>query len=321
VKQFSLNFLTFADHNYVAGPGGLEPPTPGLEGFKKPPAGFLTTSSNREINWDEFKQYIYGHYSRRHAEDLYYYARKHYELLVKRDFSPLLRLSPNGRRHALLALSALSKFLGMYREFKSLRESYGIKWSSEENFIPPILGGNSFTRMLNEVRETIRALGEKWRIGMFLALSGLRVEEALEATRVYSLEKENYLNSELGVLEHFRFPNKFIRRTKKAFITVVDDYMLSLLDSIKPPSYNALRCYLKRHMGHSGHFRLFRKIWATYMRREGIDSEVIDLLQGRVSKTIFMRYYYRPDLRPLLEEVRVRLPSLSKILVGDDSSA
>jgi len=214
----------------------------------------------------------------------------------------------------LLALSALSKFLGVYHEFKLLREHYGIKWSNGENFIPQILVGNSFSRMLNEARATIRVLGEKWRIGMFLALSGLRVEEALEAARIYPQEKDNYLNRELGVLEHFRFPQKFIRRTKKAFITVIDDYMLSLLDTIEPTSYNALRCYLKRRIGYSGHFRLFRKIWATYMRREGIEPEIIDLLQGRISKTIFMRYYYRPDLKPLLEKVRSKLLGLRQML-------
>ena len=177
-----------------------------------------------------------------------------------------------------------------------------------------MLRGFAFSQMLREVKRVIEALGDRWHIGMFLLLSGLRVEEALEAIKVYSQEKEKYLNSELEVLEHFRFPEKFIRRTKKAFITVVNDYMVKLLESSKPINYNALRCRLKRKIGHSGRLRLFRKVWATYMRREGIEPEVIDLLQGRVSKTVFIRHYYRPDLKPLLDEVRAKLPGLRNIL-------
>ena len=174
--------------------------------------------------------------------------------------------------------------------------------------------------MLNEARKMIKALDSRWRIGMLLALSGLRVEEALEMVRTYSREKENYLNLELGVLEHFRFPQKFLRRTKKAFITVADCYMLNLLESLEPVNYNALRCWLKRRIGYSGHFRLFRKIWATYMRREGIEPEIIDLLQGRVSKTVFTRYYYRPDLKPLLDQVRVKLKGLQRIIESRNTS-
>lgn len=38
-----------------------------------------------------------------------------------------------------------------------------------------------------------------------------------------------------------------------------------------------------------------RKIFATYLRTKGIEQEIIDLLQGRISKSIFVRHYYKPD--------------------------
>ena len=39
-----------------------------------------------------------------------------------------------------------------------------------------------------------------------------------------------------------------------------------------------------------------RKIFATYLRNNGIEQEIIDLLQGRIPKGVFIRHYYRPDL-------------------------
>ena len=39
-----------------------------------------------------------------------------------------------------------------------------------------------------------------------------------------------------------------------------------------------------------------RKIFATFMRSNGIEQEIIDLLQGRIPKSVFVRNYYRPDL-------------------------
>ena len=38
-----------------------------------------------------------------------------------------------------------------------------------------------------------------------------------------------------------------------------------------------------------------RKIHASYLRQSGIESEIINMLQGRVGKDIFLRHYYSPD--------------------------
>jgi len=39
-----------------------------------------------------------------------------------------------------------------------------------------------------------------------------------------------------------------------------------------------------------------RKIFASYLRQSGIEPEIIDMLSGRVGKSIFLRHYYRPSL-------------------------
>jgi intergrase/recombinase len=38
-----------------------------------------------------------------------------------------------------------------------------------------------------------------------------------------------------------------------------------------------------------------RKIFATHLRMNGIEQETIDLLQGRIPKSVFVRHYFRPD--------------------------
>ncbi len=39
---------------------------------------------------------------------------------------------------------------------------------------------------------------------------------------------------------------------------------------------------------------LTRKVFASWLRKEGIQSEIVDLLQGRVSQSILTRHYLAP---------------------------
>jgi intergrase/recombinase len=57
------------------------------------------------------------------------------------------------------------------------------------------------------------------------------------------------------------------------------------------------------------------KVFATYLRNKGIEPEIIDLLQGRISSSVFVNHYYRPDIneiitkriRPVLDELMMEL--------------
>jgi intergrase/recombinase len=61
------------------------------------------------------------------------------------------------------------------------------------------------------------------------------------------------------------------------------------------PSYNAIRlACLKR--GVNTDMRICRKIHTSYLRQWGIESEIVDLLQGKVPGTLFARYYFTPSL-------------------------
>lgn len=50
--------------------------------------------------------------------------------------------------------------------------------------------------------------------------------------------------------------------------------------------------------------------FATYLRSNGIEQEIIDLLQGKITQYVFLRDYYRPDLIAAFEKVREVLDTL-----------
>jgi len=79
-------------------------------------------------------------------------------------------------------------------------------------------------------------------------------------------------------------------------------------------SYNALKLMLKRK-GLDMNMYYCRKVFATYLRNEGIESEIIDLLQGRISSSVFVRHYYRPDSSKF-DEIREKLTKLHTMIIG-----
>jgi intergrase/recombinase len=53
-----------------------------------------------------------------------------------------------------------------------------------------------------------------------------------------------------------------------------------------------------------------RKVFATFLRNKGIEPEIIDLLQGRISSSVFVQHYYRPDINEMIaSKVRPALNS------------
>ena len=50
------------------------------------------------------------------------------------------------------------------------------------------------------------------------------------------------------------------------------------------------------------------------MRNNGIEQEVIDLLQGRIPKSVFVRHYYKTD-KARFEKVRSLLDNLYNQLI------
>jgi len=56
-----------------------------------------------------------------------------------------------------------------------------------------------------------------------------------------------------------------------------------------------------------------RKIFASYLRQSAsIESEIIDLLQGRTPNTVFAKHYFRPNLQQYSEKVLSALTKLKQ---------
>ena len=56
------------------------------------------------------------------------------------------------------------------------------------------------------------------------------------------------------------------------------------------------------------------KIFATYLRNNGLEQEIIDLFEGRIQKLVFVRHYYRPDVERF-EKIRHLLDNLYNRLI------
>ncbi len=229
----------------------------------------------------------------------------------------LLTLSNDKRMHAMKALAALSKYLGCYDLWKSIIERYQLKWSNEDAvqvFQNITNADHDFSSMVKWLKDALTKLPQRYgNILLFDALTGLRPEEAIQSIKIlHNKESDNYLKDNT-VLEHYKYPSIFIRRTKKAYISIVNDTILGLAREAADHSYNALRLSIKRK-GLDMNMAFCRKIFATHLRNNRIEPEIIDLLQGRIPKSVFARHYFRPDFNH--RNITECLISLHKSLIA-----
>jgi len=171
------------------------------------------------------------------------------------------------------------------------------------------------------------------KIVKFACLIGLRPSEVCESVRlicnstykspssltgslsVACSQTASYYNPERQCLEHFRFPEIFLRQTKKAYISFVTAEMIEpLLRSfdLRVPTYSAIT-HTCRRVGIACELHLCRKLFASHLRASGIQPEIIDLLQGRVSQSILTRHYlvpkpsFKEDIIKALEQLQRQL--------------
>ncbi len=214
------------------------------------------------------------------------------------------------------ALAALSKYLGCYDLWKSIIERYQLKWSNEDAvqvFQNITNTDHDFSSMVKWLKDALTKLPQSYgNVLLFNALTGLRPEEAIQSIKIlHNKESDNYLKDNT-VLEHYKYPSIFIRRTKKAYISIVNGTILGLAKEAADHSYNALRLSIK-HKGLDMNMAFCRKIFATHLRNNRIEPEIIDLLQGRIPKSVFARHYFRPGFN--YDRIRGLLESLYKVII------
>jgi hypothetical protein len=197
------------------------------------------------------------------------------------------------------ALAAFSKYIGCYDKWKEIRNRYQLRWTSPnglEAFNAIIADTKeNYSSMVSWLKDACSKLPKSYaNILLFNTLTGLRPDEACKSISLIQKEEHNYLKKDAMTLEHFKYPNIFIRRTKKAYITIVTDPIIELAKQSSECGYNALRLALRRRELEMN-MSYCRKIYATYLRMNGIEQEIIDLLQGRTPNSVFVRHYFRPD--------------------------
>jgi hypothetical protein len=219
------------------------------------------------------------------------------------------------------ALANLSKYLGIYEQWKALVKDAGLKWEKKVSLdvVLDIMNTNlqDCWIWLKQVLQNVPK--EYGTVLVFTALTGLRPNEAVNSTRLISELGEqgrlkDYLNQDLVMLEHFRFGDLFLRRCKNAYISFVTPELLDLVLTYKPKiRYAALDTAINR-LGLPNRTKQLRKYYATALR-DYLPTEVIDLLQGRINQSVFLRYYYKPFLQDIRDKTLKGIEPLQKELL------
>jgi len=257
------------------------------------------------LDWNKFQDYVKNNYSKIHASAIMNYAKRYWVLLAKGDLSDLLTLSRDKRRHVLAALAALSRFLGKYDEFKALKEKYGLKIESNVK-IAFQMDDSSLRELCDWIIKARNALGEYAAYIDLLLATGMRPREAITCYNlIIKLNAEGRLDGYYreGWLEHFRFENLFCRRSKNVYVSYAPPEVVTSVTRSKPISSSKVKHALE-NAGLEIKLKHIRKLWASYMTRHLTEPE-INLLQGRVGKSVFMAHYFNPsyliDLKSRLE--------------------
>ena len=273
--------------------------------------------------WLKYEEYLLKNVNRRTALDRINYAKKFSRILINGNAQGILSLPNEKRIHVMKSLSSLSKFAGCYDKWRNIVSKYQLKWSNDnslDTFKNIILDQDkSYDSMLEWLKNFFHLsnIKKEYRnVLAFTTLTGLRQLEALQSIKMIKDDTQDYINKNTMLLEHFRFPQFFIRRTKKAYISILNETILDLArNSAILHSYTSLASGIKRdNSNYDIHTKYCRKIFATYLRNNGIEQEIIDLLQGRIPKSVFVRHYYRPDLQRF-DKIRSLLDNLYNQLI------
>ena len=262
---------------------------------------------DQSIDWMQFREWLNNKYSKTWSPTVFCYARKYHRML-NGDFAELETFSKSKKNTVLKALIVLSKYLGVYREFKLHMTDYGVKFEQSNSV-------DAFLRMMNAkhdilewVKNALKCLDESQGLFVkFKTLSGIRTGEAINSfNKIIELsarsELDEYYNAELSSLEHFKLPNLFLIGKKNVFFTFTSEDLLEKIGDSKSISYESLRKRLWRS-GLDVRLNELRDYYATFMVQNGLIREEVDLLQGRVGKSVFMHHYFSPNIKDLRDRV------------------
>jgi hypothetical protein len=182
------------------------------------------------------------------------------------------------------ALAALANFMGVKEEWKGIVTRYNLKWNGRNDLgdLVGLLYANRFDEMVKELRTALEAVPSDYaNYFRFNVVTGLRPAEAVKAVNMLRTTP-NYLNKEMSVLEHFRYPQEFIRNTKKCFISIVDGETLEIARATRSLDYQGVRSEFRRR-NLPFHMAYCRKLFATFMRRQPSGVFSLCAIEARVN--------------------------------------
>ena len=255
-----------------------------------------------EIDWNAFQKFMEQRSKSEYAKYCVNYAKKYAHCLLNRDFSEVRDLPKTVRGNVLRALSNLSKFLGIYPEFKRLKEKHKIQWvgkSTDDIIIDRLTkveDPNELFRWISEVKRLNPDLADFLDL---MAITGLRLTEAINCYNlIIELAKEGklneYYNEEKGTLEHFKFKEIFLRKNKKVFISFVPKEFVTRIASNTKTIKSRFQVEKRiQKQGYKIRYTDLRELHGTSMTKYLKESE-INFIHGRISASIFMRNYFNP---------------------------
>jgi hypothetical protein len=271
------------------------------------------------VDWHGFDIWIYSKYSKSYAPTIHCYAKKHGHLLSG-NLRELDLLSASVKNATIKSLIVLSKFLGVHKEFKMRLEDYGIKMSRPDVFASFIrIYNNQTTDLLKWYTQAISFLRENERLLFrFLLNTGVRKEEGIISfNKIIELSKKDnmsiYYNNEFSALQHFMFKEVFLRNTKNVYISIIDESLVSEIANSEPVTYEQIRKRLKRN-GLKVRINELRDFYGSFMVRHNLIKEEVDLLQGRIPPSIFLRHYWSPSVKELRNRTLEALKQLERLL-------
>ena len=247
------------------------------------------------------------------------YSKKYSHILLSGDIKEIDNISPKTKNTSIKALIILSKYLGINQEFKAQLKSYGIKL-----FRADALG--SFMRLYNNpssdlmewYAKALAVLRPNEQLYLqFLRLAGLRKEEGIMSfNKIIELSKQGklneYYNEERSILEHFKFKALFLRGTKNVYVSILPKSLILSIAESEPITYAGLYKRLMRSRVMSRVNEL-RDNFGTFMVRNGLIKEEVDLLQGRIPPSIFIRHYWSPSFMELKNRTLTALDTLKEV--------
>ena len=267
-----------------------------LPGFEP---GSSAWEASQNVDWEKFHVWLIGKkYSKCYVKDLYSYAKQYYPSLLKGDFSEIRDLSEGLRPHVIKSLSALSKFLGCYDRFKALVKDYGLTWggrSADDIIIDRLSKIENPDEVFTWIKEVKKVRPDLSCFMDLMAVSGLRLVEAVNSYNLIIRNGNGYYNIEHSILEHFKFKETFIRKNKKAFISFIPSDLIEKIRSNQALTSADAVQQLIRKRGLKLRFSDIREAHASFMTKFLKDVE-IDFLHGRVTTNVFMRNYFNPAL-------------------------